>query len=507
MSASREKKKRQELLSNGGVDPKAARAAEQQAAEKKAKILYTTLAVVFVVVAVFLVVYNSGILQRSRTAVTIDGEKYSVADVSYYYGAAYQNFINSYGSYASLFGLDTTKSLKSQGAWGGEDQTWDEYFKDQAVENMKFVHAALKSAAEDGMTLSDEDMESFNANVEQIKAQASNAGYSYKSYLNAIYGSVMTPSVYEENLKDNLLASKYATAHHDEISFTDDEVQSFYEENKNSYDLVDGAYVSVSGTPAAKTDEEGNTVEATDEEKADAMKAAKEAAEAILAAYEDGGDLEKLAEEHGGIYTGSETLTYSSGVSGDWLFDSSRKAGDAEVLEDESGSRYYVAVFNGRQRDEAPGYNVRHILVTEDNLELGEGEEATDEMIAAKAQEILDSWDGTEDGFAALANEYSQDDGSNTNGGLYEDVAKGTMVTNFNNWCYEDGRKAGDTGIVSSTYGQHIMYFVGYSDDHTLDAWYYNCNNKMISDAYSEWQTEMTASVTAEVQSGMNSVG
>ena len=128
-------------------------------------------------------------------------------------------------------------------------------------------------------------------------------------------------------------------------------------------------------------------------------------------------------------------------------------------------------------------------------------------MIAAKAQEILDSWDGTEDGFAALANEYSQDDGSNTNGGLYEDVAKGTMVTNFNNWCYEDGRKAGDTGIVSSTYGQHIMYFVGYSDDHTLDAWYYNCNNKMISDAYSEWQTEMTASVTAEVQSGMNSVG
>lgn len=504
MSASREKKKRQELLSNGGVNPKAARAAEQQAAEKKAKILYTTLAVVFVVVAVFLVVYNSGILQRSRTAVTIDGEKYTVADVSYYYGAAYQSFLNSYGSYASLFGLDTSKSLKSQGAWGGDEQTWDEYFKDQAVENMKFVHAALKGAKEEGMTLSDEDMENFNATVEQMKTQASSAGYSYKSYLTAIYGSVMTTSVYEQCLKDNLLASKYATAHYEDISFTDDEIQAYYEENKNTYDLVDGAYVSVSGTPETKTDEDGNTVEATDEEKAAAMDAAKETAEAILAAYQDGGDLEALAEEYGATYTGGEELTYSSGVSGDWLFDETRRSGDAEVLEDESGSRYYVAVFNDRQRDETPSYNVRHILVTEDNLELAEGEEATDELIAAKAQEILDSWDGTEDGFAALANEYSQDGGSNTNGGLYEDVAKGAMVTNFNNWCYEDGRKAGDTGIVSSTYGQHIMYFVGYGD---TEYWYYACNNKMISNAYSEWQTELTDSVTAEIQSGMDSVG
>lgn len=504
MSASREKKKRQELLSNGGVDPKAARAAEQQAAEKKAKILYTTLAVVFVVVAVFLVVYNSGILQRNRTAVTIDGEKYTAADVSYYYGAAYQSFLNSYGSYASLFGLDTSVSLKSQGAWGGTEQTWDEYFKDQAVENMKFVHAAVKAAEAEGMTLSDEDMETFNSTVEQMKSQAASAGYSYKSYLTAIYGSVMTTSVYEKNLKDNLLASKYATAYYEGLSFTGDEIQAYYEENKNTYDLVDGAYVAVSGTPETKTDDDGNTIEATDEEKAEAMEAAKETAEAILAAYEDGGDLEALAEEYGATYTGDTELTYSSGVSGDWLFDEARKAGDTEVLEDESGSRYYVAVFNSRQRDETPSYNVRHILVTEDNLELAEDEEATDELIAAKAQEILDSWDGTEDGFAALANEYSQDTGSNTNGGLYEDVAKGAMVTNFNDWCYEDGRKAGDTGIVSSTYGQHIMYFVGYGD---TEYWYYACNNKMISEAYSEWQTELTDSVTAEVQSGMNSVG
>ena len=64
MSASREKKKRQELTPGSTVDPKAAREAD---------ILYGTLGVLFVALAVFLVVYNSGILERNKTAVTIGG--------------------------------------------------------------------------------------------------------------------------------------------------------------------------------------------------------------------------------------------------------------------------------------------------------------------------------------------------------------------------------------------------------------------------------------------------
>ena len=181
-----------------------------------------------------------------------------------------------------------------------------------------------------------------------------------------------------------------------------------------------------------------------------------------------------------------------------------RTAGDAEILTSDGSDYVYVAVFNSRQRDEALDYNVRHILVTDANLDLAEGEEATDEMILARAEEILDGWDGTEDGFAALAEEYSQDAGSNTNGGLYENVAKGTMVSAFEDWCYEDGRQAGDTGIVESSYGQHIMYFVGYG---TTEYWHYACENAMISNEYSEWQTSLMDSVTAETAGGMDYVG
>lgn len=503
MSASREKKKRQEFLASGGVDPKAAREAEQKAAEKRSKILYTTAGVLFVVVAIALVVYNSGILQRNKTAVTIDGESYTVAETTYYYQEAYQNFLNQYGSYAALFGLDTTQPLKSQ--MYSEEQTWDDYFKSQAIDTMRLVHAANKAAQAENMTLEQEELDTFSANIEAMKTQAANNGYSYKSYLSAVYGSTMTSSVFESCMKDQLLAYKYTNAYADSLEFTDEEIQTYYEENKNTYDLVDAEYITISGLPETKTDDEGNTVEATEEEKTAAMDKAKGLAEDILPIYETSRQLPSDYDESA-VYTANEEMRYSSGVLGDWLFDEGRKAGDAEVLVDETNSRCYVAVFNGRERDEALDYNVRHILVTADSLELAEGEEATEELLRAKAQEILDSWDGTEDGFAALANEHSKDPGSNTSGGLYENVPKGRMISEFQNWCYESGRKSGDTGIVySASTGAHIMYFVGYGSE---QYWHYACDTELANNAYSEWQSELMNSVEAvRDESGMNTIG
>jgi len=495
MSASREKKKRQEFAAGGGVDPKAARAAEQKAAERKSTILYTSLAVVFVVVAVGLWVYNSGIFQRNQTAVTLDGEKYSVPQTAYYYAQVCNN-------YASMFGQEYLQSLKTQEY--DENQTWNDYFKTQAVESMKFIHAAKTAAQNDGLALDDSDQETLNANVDSMKESAKSAGYSYGAYLKAVYGPTMTASVFEQCLKDQILASKYVNKYSEEnFVYSDDEIEAHYQENKASYDVVDCEYAVVSGLPETKTDDDGNTIEATDEEKSAAMEAAKTAAEEILAGYNDGGNLEKLAEEHDASY--SVTTPSATSVCGEWLFDESRKSGDADVIENTDGSNYYVAVFHSRERDEDMDYTVRHILVTADNLELAEGEEASDEQIKAKAEEILASWDGSEDGFAQLANEFSQDGGSNTNGGLYENVNKKEMVAAFENWCYEDGRKSGDTGIVQSSYGYHIMYFVDYG---TTPYWHHACESDLRNNASNEWQTSLTDSVVAETNAGgMKNVG
>ncbi|MDE7221393.1 MAG: peptidylprolyl isomerase [Oscillospiraceae bacterium] len=499
MSASREKKKRQELLANGAVDPKAAREAEKKAAERKSNILYGTVAAIFVIVAVALVVYNSGIFQRNQTAVTIDGEKYTVAETGYYYNQVYQN----YASFYSAMGMDPS-ALKSQPYGGSDDMTYDDFFKESAVDNMKYIHAAVKAAGEAGISLDSEDEAVVKQNVDSMKSAAASNGYSYGAYLKAMYGATITSSIVESCLRDQVLASKYAAQYSEEnFVYTDEDIQAYYDEHKDTYDLIDGAYVTVSGSPEAKTDDEGNAVEATDEEKTAAMAAAKTAADEILASFEAGQGLEQLAEAKGATY--STTISSPSTTSGQWFYDASRKAGDTSVIEDASNSCYYVAVFNSRQRDDsAATYSVRHVLVTADNLDLPDDQEATNEQIEAKANEILAGWDGTEEGFANLAKTYSQD-GNASEGGLYEDVPKGQMVAAFEDWCYEDGRQSGQTGIVQTNYGYHIMYFVGYGD---TAYWHYACENALRSNDENTWRSGLIEATFAEVnESGMKNVG
>ena len=113
--------------------------------------------------------------------------------------------------------------------------------------------------------------------------------------------------------------------------------------------------------------------------------------------------------------------------------------------------------------------DVRHILLKPENAK-EDGTYADEDWAVCekKAQDLLEGYlagETTEDAFAALANEHSADPGSNTNGGLYEDVYEGQMVPSFNDWCFDAGRKSGDTGLVKTDYGYHIMYFVeGYED-------------------------------------------
>lgn len=129
---------------------------------------------------------------------------------------------------------------------------------------------------------------------------------------------------------------------------------------------------------------------------------------------------------------------------------------------------------DGVMKDDSPAtINVRHILIAPEGGTTDESGQTTysDEEWAAaeaKAQEILDGWkagDASEESFSELAGTYSTDPGSNTKGGLYEDVAPGDMVEEFNDWCFETGRASGDTGIVKTKFGYHIMYFVSASED------------------------------------------
>jgi len=138
---------------------------------------------------------------------------------------------------------------------------------------------------------------------------------------------------------------------------------------------------------------------------------------------------------------------------------------------------------------------VRHILVLPEGatVETIYSETFSEEAWAAgeaKANEILNQYmegELTEEAFAALANEFSADPGSNTNGGLYQDVYQGQMVEEFEAWCFDPERQVGDYGIVRTDLGFHIMYFSG-----TRTVW----QDQIRSDMLNERGTALISSTT-----------
>lgn len=122
----------------------------------------------------------------------------------------------------------------------------------------------------------------------------------------------------------------------------------------------------------------------------------------------------------------------------------------------------------GVTKDSGKLIDVRHILVCPEGGTTDESgnttySEAEWKACEKKAQDLLDEFlagEATESAFAQMAVEHTEDSGSQSTGGLYEMVYAGQMVTEFNDWCFDETRQAGDTGLVRSPYGYHIMYFV-----------------------------------------------
>ena len=131
--------------------------------------------------------------------------------------------------------------------------------------------------------------------------------------------------------------------------------------------------------------------------------------------------------------------------------------------------------------------NVRHILIMPQ-----EGTDIPDDDSAkARAEELYALWlqDPTVEHFAQLAEEHTADPGSASTGGLYEDIYPGQMVSAFNDWCFDESRQAGDSGIVQTDFGYHIMYFDSFSETPYSDA-----NAEAAEASYNLWLDDLFAS-------------
>lgn len=524
MSASKKKKLRSENT---------AKLTERQIAEQKEAKKLKLYSIIFAVVLVAMVVAAiavgvnrsieaSGIHEKNTVAATVGEHQISNAELSYYYIDYVNNYANTYGSYLSLFGIDPSVALDKQVIDEETGETWADNFISEAASSVQAIYALADAAEAEGFTLPQEEQDQVDIMSNNLDSYASIYGYSNTdAFLKEQYGNGASKEGYMEYYQRNLLASAYQTYHQESLTYTAEQIREADSQDPAKYSSYSYAQYHIPVTKyltGGTTDESGNTTY-TAEERESAIAAAKiaiapltdseintvDALNEAIAAME----INAGAEASSTVYTDQASTGINSYLTG-WVTAENREPGDVTCIEipgtvkDENGedletiTAFYVVLFTGKNDNEVELVNVRHILVSfeGDAQEDGTYSEEVKEAARASAEEILNEWksgDATEDSFAALANEKSADTGSNTNGGLYEDVYPGQMVTAFNDWCFDSARKSGDTGIVETTYGYHVMYYVGTTGQTYRD---YQIVNELISSDMEAWSQELLESYT-----------
>lgn len=503
MSASQQKKLRQQQRQEGTEKHLVAQKKLDKALKRKAH-RRSVIALVAIVFILLIIVYASGVLNTALPAVTIGDEGYSAAEFSFFYNAYINNFVTQNSSYLQYFGLDTSKSYASQQY--SEDQTWADYFKETVLNEMQQITAFYTEAQKEGFKLSETDQTSLDANLEGLKTSNSGSDYATADkFLAATYGKGCTVELIGKLIEKSYIAQAYATKKQADFTYSQDDLKAYYAENKDDLDqytyvsyFADGSVKDAATTDtdaATSTDTAVSPSASPETETAEqAMAKAKIIADAIVQGS-DSEDTFKAAVFQQTQTDASESTTQGSSLSenyADWMKDASRKAGDTTVIETDTG--YYALYYISRDDNSYKTVDVRHILIKAVASDDGTYSNEAKATAKQKAEDLLSQWeagDKTEDSFSELAKANSEDTDSNANGGLYESVYKGQMVTDFNDWCFDPARKSGDTGIVygeSSAYaGYHVIYYVGqdkaYSDILAED--------KLREKDYSDWQTAL----------------
>lgn len=478
-------------------DRKVQKRKEEKEKEKKEERISTTVGIVFLVALVCLVASFPirTYLATHETYVVINGEEVNKVEFDYVYNTSKNNYITQYGSYLSYFGLDTSKDLSTQ--MYSDTLTWQDYFEQNAVESLKQNKALMAEAKAAGFTYDTTD--EYNTFKETIKTSAAAAGVSDKEYVRSIYGSYATMGRIEEYVKNDMVMNAYYQKLQEDNAPSDDEIQSYYEENKATYDSVDYRLTTIEADLPTEPTELADPVEetaadttgttdgttATDTTQDTAYQPSDaEIAKAMDDAKVLADDAEQTVAKDGEAHENEKKSSVNYMIS-DWLFDDARKAGDTTVITNDNSHCYYVVAFEKRYLDETPSADVRVIVPTEDKT----------------GEEILEEWKNgaaTEDSFAELCKKYTQDTSAVENGGLFEQVTKTGMTEELSNWIFDSSRQAGDTVAITASDTTYVLYYIGQDQPE----WKINIKNTLVSDTMSQHMQDITADVTVEDPKG-----
>ncbi len=545
MSASDKKKLRREQ--------NAAAMTERQKKElKEAKKLKTyTLSFVVVMVLVLAIFVGlfvrtpiAGAINRGTHAANIGTNALSTVDLTYFYVDAisnhYSTYYNQYGDSAYLYaqimeGVNFTQSLSQQTKDEETKQTWADYYIEEALKNAQQTYALYEKAlADKDFKLDEADQDYLDELEDYMKATASYSGASSVSaYLRSRYCAGANMDNYRKYTEVSLIASEYYNAHRDSLEYKDEDYRTYEKDKMKEYSSYTYAVYEITaskyltGGTVTKDENGKETTTYSDAEKQASVDAAKKDAEALTVATNNSVAVLNTAIQALPInkdvkdakateYTDYLYDRISNEDIRKWLTDDARKAGDITFIEKSTTTKgedgkevktvtgYTVILSTEQNENLMKLQNVRHILVkfkggtTDSNTGTTTYTEAEKATAKASAQALLDQYlagEKTEAAFEKLAKEKTEDTGSKANGGLYEDIYPGQMVQTFNDWCFDSTRQPGDTGLVETEYGYHVMYYVS-ADEMTYRD--YMIDIDMTNEAMEKWIEDLAKQLTIE---------
>ena len=498
VTENKEQKEQTEQKVMTKYDRKVQKRKEQKEKEKKEERISTAVGIVFLVALVCLVASFPirTYLATHETYVVVNGEAVNKVEFDYQYNLTKNNYITQYGSYLTYFGLDTSKDLSTQ--MYSDTLSWQDYFEQMAVDNLKQSKALKAAAAAEGFTYDTTD--EYNTFKESIKTSAAASGVSEKEYIRSIYGGYATMSRIEQYVKNDMVMNAYYEKLQEDNAPSDDEIQSYYDENKASYDSVDYRLTTINAElPTEPTEladpvdetavaDTANTTDGTTTADTTQDTAYQPSDAEIAKAMEDAkvlaDDAEQTVAKDGEAHENEKKSSVNYLIS-DWLFDDARKAGDTTVITNDNSHCYYVVAFEQRYLDETLSADVRVIIPTEDKT----------------GDEILEEWKNgaaTEDSFAELCKKYTQDTSAVENGGLFEQVTKTGMTEELSSWIFDSSRQAGDTVAITVSDATYVLYYIGQDQPE----WKINIKNTLVSQAMTQYIDDITADITVEDPKG-----
>ncbi|MGB4610601.1 MAG: peptidylprolyl isomerase [Saccharofermentanales bacterium] len=382
---------------------------------------------------------------------------------------------------------------------------------EQSAKNSSYYYWKAK---QEGLELEDSDLKQIDSNIEQLESVAGQSQVTLSHFLSVIYGPGVNESVLREFLEKNQLASKYVKQVYDTFTYDEATINQIYDGNPDAYNEVNYRSYLFAGQDTATDVPEDPAAEDSAEPAADMATAKKNAEEfaakvtdeetfRVEADKLDSGDAESqdadINPETDKTLTKAAKKAYMTMELGEWLFSDERKALDKTVIEEDGG--YRVVMFIEKYKPTEKIYDSRHILIGIDE----EDPEKTDEKSKAKAEEILAEYEAgekTAEAFADLAVQYSEDQGSVSNGGQYKGVVPGQFVPEYEAYCLDPARKPGDVEIVKTVHGYHIIYFEG-----TSEKWYSTIESELEQADQQEFLAEVDLHTNITQEKGVKYFG